>query len=52
MVELAEVGEDAPLVQLLALHHVLDVQERGDVKLFLSNTECELTVAEKYFEHE
>ena len=39
MIKLREIGEDAPLVQLLAGLHVPDVEQGRDVKLSLRHAE-------------
>ena len=44
VVELAEVGEDAAAVQLLALLHVPGVEQRGDPQLPLRHSEGQLAV--------
>ena len=44
VVELAEVGEDAAAVQLLALLHVPGVEQRGDPQLPLRHGEGQLAV--------
>ena len=50
MVELGEVGEDTPPVQLLSVRHVSDVQQGRDVQLRLGQSEGELTVPEKNYQ--
>ena len=44
MIELGEIGQDAPLVELLAGLHVADVEQRRDVQLPLRHAEGDLAV--------
>ena len=46
VIELREIRQDAPLVQLVTVLHVSSIKKRGNIQLLFSNGECQLAIPE------
>ena len=50
VIELREIRQDAPLVQLVTVLHVSSIEKRGNIQLLFSDGECQLAIPEQQSE--